>query len=127
MECTTLYFVDGLHGLRRLGIDLTECIAAGGGARSDAWLQLKADIFNLPFVRTRISEGGLVGAAMLAGLATGIYASPEEAVQTFVQRERIFEPDPRRHISYQEKHAHYRRLSPALAEVMGQSALSSEQ
>ena len=56
MECTTLYFVDGIHGLRRLGIDLTECIASGGGARSDAWLQLKADIFNLPFVRTRITR-----------------------------------------------------------------------
>ena len=105
MECATLYFVDGIHGLRRLGIDLTECIASGGGARSDAWLQIKADIFGLPFVRTRITEGGLVGAAMLAGLATGVYASPREAVQTFVQKERIFEPDAQRHACYQEKHA----------------------
>ncbi len=118
MECTTLYFVDGLHGLARLGIELTECIAAGGGARSDAWLQLKADIFGIPVARTRITEGGLAGAAMLAGLATGVYATPAEAVQTFVQRERVFTPAPARHAFYQEKHARYRRLYPALAGVM---------
>ena len=118
MESATLYFVDGIQGLRRMGIDLTECIASGGGARSDAWLQLKADIFNLPFVRTRITEGGLVGAAMLAGLATGVYATPREAVQTFVQKERVFEPDPRRNALYQEKHGRYRRLYPALKELL---------
>ncbi|HEY3378357.1 MAG TPA: FGGY-family carbohydrate kinase [Armatimonadota bacterium] len=120
MECATLYFVDGLHGLRRMGIDLTECIASGGGARSDAWLQIKADIFGLPFVRTRITEGGLVGAAMLAGLATGVYASPQEAVHTFVRKERLFEPDPQRHAYYQDKHARYRRLYPALAELLAE-------
>lgn len=118
MECTTLYFVDGLHALQRLGIDLTECIAAGGGARSDAWLQIKADIFGLPFVRTRITEGGLAGAAMHAGLATGVYASPREAVQAFVEKERLFTPDPQRHARYQEKHAQYRQLYPALAELL---------
>jgi len=118
MECATLYFVDGLHGLRDIGIDLTECIAAGGGARSDAWLQIKADIFGLPVVRTRITEGGLAGAAMLAGLATGIYASPHEAAHTFVHKDRTFAPDPTRHARYQEKHALYRRLYPALAGVL---------
>lgn len=119
MECTTLYFVDGLHGLRRMGIDLNRCIAAGGGARSDAWLQIKADIFGIPVVRTRITEGGLAGAAMLAGLATGVYTAPGEAVQTFVHEERVFEPAPSRHAIYQQKHARYRQLYPALAPVLG--------
>jgi len=120
MECTTLYFVDGVHALRRLGIDLTECIAAGGGARSDAWLQIKAVIFNLPFTCTRLTEAGTAGAAMLAGLATGIYASPREAVAAFVQKERTFEPDPGRHAFYQEKHVRYRQLYPALASLLAQ-------
>jgi xylulokinase len=118
MECATLYFVDGLHGLQRMGIDLTECIAAGGGARSDAWLQIKADIFGVPVVRTRITEGGLAGAAMLAGLATGVYANPRDAVDAFVQQERVFTPSPERHAVYQEKHARYRQLYPALAPLL---------
>jgi len=118
MECSTLYFVDGLHGLRRMGIDLTECIASGGGARSDAWLQITADIFGVPVVRTRITEGGLAGAAMLAGLSTGVYTSPKEAVHAFVQQERAFEPSPTRHAFYQEKHARYRQLYPALASFL---------
>lgn len=120
MECATLYFVDGLQSLKRMGINITECIASGGGARSDAWLQIKADIFGLPFVRTRITEGGLVGAAILSGLATGIYASPKEAVQTFVQRSRTFEPDPLRHEFYQNKHARFRQLYPALADLLAE-------
>ncbi|MHB9130223.1 MAG: FGGY-family carbohydrate kinase [Armatimonadota bacterium] len=120
MEGATFYFVDAIHGLRRMGIDLTECIASGGGARSDAWLQIKADIFGLPFVRTRITEGGLAGAAMLAGLATAIYTSPAEAVSAFVQKERTFDPDPQRHTRYQEKHAQYRQLYPALADLLKQ-------
>lgn len=117
MECATLYFQDGIHGLKRVGININECVASGGGARSDAWLQIKADIFGMPFTRNRITEGGLAGAAMLAGLATGVYAAPQEATQLFVQKDRTFEPDETRHAIYQEKYARYRRLYPALAEL----------
>jgi xylulokinase len=115
MECATLYFLDGLQALRRMGMDLTECVASGGGAKSDAWLQIKADIFGLPVVRPRVAEGGLMGAAMRAGLSTGVYASPAEAVQVCVHKERTFEPDARRHALYQEKHALYQQLYAAVA------------
>jgi xylulokinase len=115
MECATMYFVNGVAGLKRIGIHLTQCVASGGGASSDAWLQIKADIFGLPFVRNHITDGGLLGAAMLAGLATGVYGTPQEASDAFVRPERTFEPDPRRHAIYQDKHLRYRELYPALA------------
>ena len=113
MECETFYFVDSIEALRRMGIETTEFVASGGGAKSDAWLQIKADIFGIPFVRPRISEGSLLGAAMLAGLATGVFGSPAEAVGVFVQQDRTFEPDADRHAVYRERVALYRRLFPA--------------
>ncbi|MBA4387622.1 MAG: hypothetical protein C0404_06550 [Verrucomicrobia bacterium] len=113
MECTTLYFVDSIAALRRIGADTTEFIASGGGARSDAWLQIKADIFGVPFIRPRMTEGGVLGAAMLAGMATGCFSSAKEAVGVFVERDRVFEPDATRHAIYREKHALYRQVFDA--------------
>ncbi len=118
MECATLYFVDLMETLRRLGLGVHEFTATGGGARSDAWLQIKADVFGIPFVRPRETESGALGAAMLAGMATGVFAGPSEAVAACVRRSRTFEPDPDRHARYADKAAAYARLYPAVRDVL---------
>lgn len=114
MECETFYFVDSLNALRDMGIDTSEFVATGGGAKSDRWLQIKTDIFGIPFVRPQIIEGSVLGAALLAGIASGIFASSAEGVSRFVRRERVFEPDEKRHRIYREKLERYRELFPAL-------------
>jgi len=119
-EGTTLYFMRSLEALVHLGIDTTEFIASGGGAKSDSGLQLRADILGVPFVRPRTTEAGVLGAAMLAGLATGVFASAEEATTIFVKRDRVFEPDAGRHEIYRERHALYQQLYPALEPILQQ-------
>ena len=118
MEGTALYFVDGLAALHATGTRMTEFIAGGGGAKSDAWLQIKADIFGLPVVRPCTTEGGLAGCAMLAGMATGVFSSAAEAARVFVRRDRVFEPDAQRHAVYQQKHALYRQMFPANRDLL---------
>ncbi len=54
-------------------LELTETRAVGGGARSDAWNQIKADVMGVPYQRLARSEFGTWGAAMIAGKAAGIY------------------------------------------------------
>lgn len=110
MECTSLFFVDSLHSMETIGCGVEEFVASGGGAKSNAWLQIKADVFGLPFVRPAVTEAGLLGAALLAGLGTGVYPNPHEAVLRCVHPDRIFEPDEARHAQYREKHALYRQL-----------------
>ncbi|MBN2000745.1 hypothetical protein JW935_24565 [candidate division KSB1 bacterium] len=110
MESVTYYFVESIDSLRKIGIDTSEFIATGGGAKSDRWLQIKADIYGVPFVRNRISECGLVGAAILAGKATGVFASIEQGVEKFVQTERIFEPDKKKNSIYRERCKKYQEL-----------------
>ena len=118
MESTTFYFVKGIAALKQQGIDLSQFIAAGGGAKSDAWLQMKADILGIPIVRPQVSEGGLVGAAMMAGLSTGVWPSSASAAAVCVKEDRRFEPHPARHQRYQDKLALYHRLEPAVAPLL---------
>jgi len=118
MESETLYFADSMNALHDMGIDTSEFVATGGGAQSDAWLQIKADIFGVPFVRPDITEASVVGAAMLAGVATGIFREPAEAVARFVSRQRTFEPNRNRHRIYQDKLQQYRKLLPQLHEIL---------
>jgi len=109
-ESVALYFVEGMTALKNIGCDTTEFIASGGGSTSDLGLQIRADIFGIPMVRPRITEAGLLGTALLAGTATGVFQTLEESVELFVQRDRVFDPNPARHTIYQEKHALYRQL-----------------
>jgi len=110
LEGVTFYFVESIQALREMGIDTSEFIATGGGARNDRGLQIKADIFGIPFVRPRITEGSVVGAAILAGVATGVFADAAAGVAKCVQREKVFRPDPARHRIYVKQYEKYRRL-----------------
>jgi xylulokinase len=120
VESATLYFVDSLEALARIGVNTRELIASGGGARSDRGLQIRADVFGIPVIRPRITEAGLLGTAMLAGLATGVLRSASEAAELFVHYDRIFEPDAARHAVYAEKHALYQDFFSALQPVLTQ-------
>jgi sugar (pentulose or hexulose) kinase len=118
IEGSTLFFVRGIEALRGLGIDTAGFIASGGGSRSDKGLQIRADIFGIPITRPKITEAGLLGAAMLAGISSGVLASAKEAVDLFVREDRRFEPDGARHALYREKHAVYRQMCSALKPVL---------
>jgi xylulokinase len=113
MEGATFYFVRSLEALRNMNIAAQEFIATGGGAKSDVWLQIKADIMGVPFVRPMITECGTLGAAILAGMATGVFRSADEGVSIFVKRDRVFEPHARRHAFYREHYARYERFLAA--------------
>ena len=118
IEGTTYYFLDSIHAFTDMGIDTSEFIATGGPAKSDAILQIKADIFGAPFVRLTNTECGIAGAAMLAGIATGLFKDAAEAAALFVARERVFDPDPVRHGHYKEIYQRYAQLYPALKELL---------
>ncbi|TXI90533.1 MAG: glycerol kinase GlpK [Burkholderiaceae bacterium] len=75
---------DYQHPIHELRVD-------GGAARNNALLQFQADLLGIPIVRPRITETTALGAAYLAGLSRGIFASPQEC-QALWQEERRFLP-----------------------------------
>jgi xylulokinase len=70
----------------------SEVRLAGGGARSDAWCQLKADILGLPVVRAAQRETGLLGAGMAAAVGLGWHPTLAAAVAAMSGIDRVFEP-----------------------------------
>ena len=70
----------------------TRVMLAGGGARADIWCQIRADVLGLPMHRLKNYDAGIAGAAMLAGIGAGLFASLAEATAKFVQVDRIFMP-----------------------------------
>ena len=94
------------------GIRVDALVAAGGGAKSARWLQLKADILNRPVRTLRCGEAACLGAAMLAGTAVGAYATLDQAVAQAVQLDREFLPVPDRVSAYAERYATYQQLYP---------------
>ncbi len=76
---------------RDAGIALGELRVDGGAARNDMLMQFQADLLGVPVVRPTVTETTAIGAAYLAGLAVGFWASPEEIARQW-QAERRFEP-----------------------------------
>jgi len=118
VEATTFYLRESFETLPETGIEITELRAVGGGSKSDAWVQICADILGRPFVRPKTSEAGALGAAILAGTGCGIFSSLEDGVKTMVQLDRTFVPDPARHQQYTERFEIYQRLWPLMADTL---------
>jgi glycerol kinase len=70
---------------------VTEVRADGGAARNDLLMQFQADLLGVPVVRPRVTETTALGAAYLAGLATGFWSSRDEIASQW-RVERRFEP-----------------------------------
>jgi glycerol kinase len=72
-------------------VTLTELRVDGGAARNDMLMQLQADLLGVPVVRPKVTETTALGAAYLAGLATGVWSSPAD-ITAHWQLDRRFEP-----------------------------------
>jgi xylulokinase len=90
--------------------------ASGGGARSDLWLRIVASVLGIPLQRTAVEEGAAYGAALLAGVAGGVWADVGEAVEACVRITETVEPEPRWRADYEEGYQRFRSLYPALRE-----------
>lgn len=94
---------------------ITDYRAVGGGSKSDVWIQTCADIMGQPFTRPAITEAGALGAAIIAGIGSGVFSSYTEGVDAMVKLERRFEPDVAQHRRYLERYELYKPLWPLMS------------
>src|SRR5207237_10532751 len=99
---------DSLELLRGLGVEAGVGRASGGGARSRLWLEIVASVLRVPLELTEVEEGSAFGAALLAGVSNGVFASAQDAVAACVRvRDRI-EPNEAWAGAYEAGYARYR-------------------
>jgi xylulokinase len=82
----------------------------GGGARSDVWCQIRADVLGFALRRTTVPDAAALGAALLAGVGSGALPSLKDGVAALVKFERTFEPDAATRAYYHDKFAAYQAL-----------------
>ena len=87
---------------------------SGGGGRSEEWLRIVASVLELPLERTAVDEGAAFGAALLGGVAGGLWGSPAEAVEATVRPAGTVEPVGEWIDDYREGRETFRALYPAL-------------
>lgn len=87
---------------------------AGGAARSKVWVQMFADILNLPIEITETKELGALGAAIAASVGAGIYPSYEQAADAMVRVSHTFQPNPEYVEIYKKKYQRYKHAVSAL-------------
>lgn len=113
---------DSVEILRELDVPVEEFRITGGGAASDVWMGILASVLGEPLVRTSASEGPAFGAALLAGVGTGVYASIPEACAATIRTLESIEPDAALRERYDAGYALYRSLYPALKDAYRQAA-----
>jgi xylulokinase len=118
MEGVVLSMRQGLERMRALGTADDDVRATGGGAGSPLWLRLQADIYGRPIRRTAADEGPAYGAALLAGVASGVFADVEEATTRVRLLDSVTEPDLERARRYDELYGVFVSLYPALRDAM---------
>lgn len=90
---------------------------AGGAAKSSIWLQMFADVLQLPVEVTATQELGAMGAALCAGVAIGLFGSYPEAVSRMVKVTNAVQPNPELGSVYEEKYQRYQSYITALRTV----------
>ncbi len=118
MEGVTYEIMLNLERLEAAGILPTQLYATGGGAKSDVWLRIKADITNRPVTAMQADEVGAVGSCMLAGVAIGLYADLHAAAKVFVKERRTYFPDPEKAALYRKYYNAYRGIYDAVRPII---------
>jgi FGGY-family pentulose kinase len=87
--------------LRNYGFQPQQIVASGGPLKSPLWMQIHADVSNLPITFTKVPDAALLGSAILAAVGAGIYPNIQEAARHMVHTSHRIEPDQQRHEAYQ--------------------------
>jgi xylulokinase len=118
LEGTTYYLKECVDSLPETGIKIDNYHAVGGGSKSDAWLQVCADIMGCPITRPVITEAGALGAAILAGIGKGEFSNVQTGVETMVKLDRVFEPNSNLVERYAQRYEQYRCMWPLMRDFL---------
>lgn len=104
-----------------ISVSLERLIITGGGSNSDLFMQILADVFQLPTVRNEVNGAAGMGAAICAAVAAGVYGSFEEAVKNMVRFRDTFEPDTENAALYEKMLPIYSSITAHTDEVLKKS------
>ena len=118
MEGVTYEIMTNIEHLESFGIKPEKLFATGGGANSDVWLRIKADILNRPVTALLAKEAGTCGTCMMVGVAVGAYKDLYDAKEVFVKEKKTFLPNPDNTEKYQKYYKAYKNIYNAVRPIV---------
>ena len=120
IEGITFSLHESIETFRESGKNIDRIVSIGGGAKSEVWLQIQADIFDARVEKLSSEQGPGIGAAILAAYGCGWYASLQECSATFTQTAKIYEPVKQNVETYKELYALYKSVYQQTKELSTQ-------
>jgi len=117
IEGATFAMRDSYEIITGMGIPVRQIIATGGGARSALWRQVQADVYGRSVVTLETAEGPSLGAALLAGVGTGVWRTVPQACRAAVRIDTRTRPVRRNVTRYARLYETYVSLYPALKDT----------
>ena len=114
MEGITYGMKDSLEIIRGMGIEVSEIRLSGGGARSEFWRQMQADVYGQPVCTINAEQGPAYGVALLAGVGTGVWSSVEEACDCCISVAAEYKPGRKARAAYRQFYPVFRRVYRSL-------------
>jgi sugar (pentulose or hexulose) kinase len=93
LEGVAFMLKQNLEFIEQTGMEVCEVRSMGGGSRSALWNQIKANVCKRPVLTLANEETGLIGDAIIAGTAIGIFKSIAEGCLTMVTIKEVIQPD----------------------------------
>ena len=117
LEGVAFSLKDCFNIIREQGLPIEQVRATGGGAKSVLWRQIIADVLGVELVTTNAQEGPAFGAALLAGVAIGLYPSIQQACEATVRVTAQTTLHPQTQGIYARAYETYQALYPALKPI----------
>ena len=105
-----------LECIHRAGIGIKKIITVGGGTKSNAWMQIRSDVFGHEIFTTNISEAGTLGSAIMCFVKLGVYPTVRVAQRKLIKTTNEFRPGQERSIIYKNQFRKYLKLYHLLKE-----------
>jgi xylulokinase len=102
---------------REMKVPVKSIRLGGGGARSQLWRQIQADVYGREVEQVEAEEGAAYGAAILAGVGAQIWPSVDAACDAVVRVCDRIQPSPTNAATMASNYASYRRVYPALKSI----------
>lgn len=111
---------DSFEVAKSLGISIPRSSICGGGSKSSLWKKILSNVLGIPLDTVATEQGPGYGAAMLAMVACGQFASVTEACGELVQVKATVEPEPLLTQRYEQRYAQFQKIYPACRELFPQ-------
>ena len=114
MEGVAFALRDCIEVAKSSGLTITATNVCGGGAKSDIWKKIIANVFGVPVSVPSVEEGPAYGSAILAMVGAQDYTNVSEAVNALVSTKSVVEPNEQLMEKYEKRYRKFQKLYPAL-------------